>query len=279
MGVSNLLKFVSQKCKRTHISDFSNSIVAIDVNCLIHKAIYTDQPPIVFIKRYVKILRNLDCKIILVFDGLPYPSKQPTTIKRTERRNMYKKRGDELLINGKLSEAMKCFRRCSSISRSGINEIMHVFKGINGIEVIEAPYEADSQLAFLSLNGLADYIITEDSDLIVYGCEKIIFKLKLTGECLYYNKNQLELSITFDDFRKLCILAGCDYLPGGLKGVGIKKGLKLLQTKSIEDLLKDSPDEFKDQFRQAEEAFLYQTIFDTVNKIQRQLTQSIDSEA
>ncbi len=37
------------------------------------------------------------------------------------------------------------------------------------IQYIVAPYEADAQLAFLSRNQLCDAVITEDSDLIVFG--------------------------------------------------------------------------------------------------------------
>ena len=36
-----------------------------------------------------------------------------------------------------------------------------------------APYEADAQLAYLMKSGLAQAIISEDSDLLVYGCQKV----------------------------------------------------------------------------------------------------------
>ena len=36
-----------------------------------------------------------------------------------------------------------------------------------------APYEADAQMAFLINKNIAQIIITEDTDLIVYGCEKV----------------------------------------------------------------------------------------------------------
>jgi exonuclease 1 len=39
-----------------------------------------------------------------------------------------------------------------------------------GIEVVVAPYEADAQLAYLALTGNVDAVITEDSDLLPYGC-------------------------------------------------------------------------------------------------------------
>ena len=36
-----------------------------------------------------------------------------------------------------------------------------------------APYEADAQLAYLMKAGIAQAIISEDSDLLVYGCQKV----------------------------------------------------------------------------------------------------------
>ncbi len=42
-----------------------------------------------------------------------------------------------------------------------------------GVEFIVAPYEADAQIAYLALNGLVDVVITEDSDLLAYGCPRV----------------------------------------------------------------------------------------------------------
>jgi hypothetical protein len=41
------------------------------------------------------------------------------------------------------------------------------------IRFIVAPYEADAQMAYLALNGLADVVLTEDSDLLCYGCPTV----------------------------------------------------------------------------------------------------------
>ena len=41
------------------------------------------------------------------------------------------------------------------------------------IRFIVAPYEADAQMAYLALNGLADGVLTEDSDLLCYGCPTV----------------------------------------------------------------------------------------------------------
>ena len=42
-----------------------------------------------------------------------------------------------------------------------------------GVDCVVAPYEADAQLAYLSRTGIAQIVITEDSDLILFGCEKV----------------------------------------------------------------------------------------------------------
>lgn len=42
-----------------------------------------------------------------------------------------------------------------------------------GVDCIVAPYEADAQLAFLSKQQLVQAVITEDSDLLVFGCKKV----------------------------------------------------------------------------------------------------------
>lgn len=41
------------------------------------------------------------------------------------------------------------------------------------VDYIVAPYEADSQMAFLSVNNIVDAVITEDSDLIPFGCPRV----------------------------------------------------------------------------------------------------------
>ena len=66
------------------------------------------------------------------------------------------------------------------------------------IDCIVAPYEADAQLDYLNLSGIAQVILTEDSDLTVFGCHKVIFKLKDTGQLrrmLKINKNEKEYDL------------------------------------------------------------------------------------
>ena len=40
-----------------------------------------------------------------------------------------------------------------------------------------APYEADAQLAYLSISKIVDVVITEDSDLLAFGAPRILYKV------------------------------------------------------------------------------------------------------
>ena len=50
-----------------------------------------------------------------------------------------------------------------------------------------APYEADAQIAYMVKNGLANFAISEDSDLIAYGCPKILMKVDHKGNALVWD--------------------------------------------------------------------------------------------
>lgn len=58
------------------------------------------------------------------------------------------------------------------------------------IEFIVAPYEADAQMAYMVQQGFADFAISEDSDLIAYGCPKILMKLNSAGTCEEFSFDQ-----------------------------------------------------------------------------------------
>lgn len=49
------------------------------------------------------------------------------------------------------------------------------------IECIVAPFEADAQLAYLSITKYVDVVVTEDSDLLAYGAHRVFFKMDKNG--------------------------------------------------------------------------------------------------
>lgn len=51
---------------------------------------------------------------------------------------------------------------------------MKVLKRENVCYIV-APYEADAQMTFLAISKQVDAVITEDSDLIAFGCPRVSF--------------------------------------------------------------------------------------------------------
>lgn len=114
---------------------------------------------------------------------------------------------------GNYNEARKYQQRCVDITHEMALKLIKKCREIN-VDCIVAPYEADAQLAFLSKIGLADYVVTEDSDLVLFGCRKILFKLDIFGACDLVDTDKLHLAMncpierfTMDKFRLMCILS------------------------------------------------------------------------
>lgn len=47
---------------------------------------------------------------------------------------------------------------------------------IEKVNYIVSPYEADAQMAFLVSKGYGDFVLTEYSDRLAYGCKKVSFR-------------------------------------------------------------------------------------------------------
>lgn len=100
------------------------------------------------------------------------------------------------------------------------------------VQHIIAPYEADPQLAYLISTGQVKAIITEDSDLLAFGAEKVVVKMDRYGEGHQVIHQDMFRpmalpSFNLETFRYACILSGCDYLPS-LPGIGLKKALDIV---------------------------------------------------
>jgi exonuclease 1 len=46
---------------------------------------------------------------------------------------------------------------------------------------VSCPQQADAQLAYLARCGMIDAVVTEDSDVLAFGCPRVLFKLEPSG--------------------------------------------------------------------------------------------------
>lgn len=191
----------------------------------------------------------------------------------------------KLLRDGRTDEARNYLKRCVDITHDMALKLIKICRSMN-VDCIVAPYEADGQLAYLNKINLAEYVITEDSDLVLFGCTKILFKLDLQGNCLYVDSTKLYLTMkcnqdkfSFEKFRYMCILSGCDYLDS-LPGIGLAKALKFIMKTEDPDiqraLLKipaylnlrqiNVTDEYILDFMKANATFQYMIVFDPLKR-------------
>jgi len=301
MGISGLLPFLKNASRPVHVREFKGMTCAIDVYCFLHKGAFgcaeqlvQGKPTDAYIKyvmKYIDMLLFHHIKPILVFDGRNLPSKAETEKKRRENRRSNKEKAVQLLSEGKAKEARDYFQRCVDITPQMARDVISASRERN-IDCIVAPYEADAQLAYLNIAGLADFIITEDSDLTLFGCDRIVFKMSPNGDGTLYEKSRLNevfgsmaAQFDFEKFRKMCIMSGCDYM-ASLPGIGLGKAKQFwskISNPNLYSILPKIPHYMKmpsltvtqsymDGFVQADNTFLYQVVFDPITRRERPLT-------
>merc|ERR1711985_199876 len=97
-----------------------------------------------------------------------------------ERRSVAEYRGRHL-ADGNASSAAEAFQRAVVIRPVHNKVLLEAVKAHGGVDFVVAPYEADAQLAFLALSGRVHAVISEDSDLLAYGCPRVLYKMGKDG--------------------------------------------------------------------------------------------------
>ncbi|KAF3574047.1 hypothetical protein F2Q69_00061018 [Brassica cretica] len=133
----------------------------------------------------ISLLQHYEITPVVVLDGGHMPCKAATGDERQRQRKANFDAAMVKLKEGNVNAAVEFFQRAVSVTSSMAHQLIQVLKSEN-VEFIVAPYEADAQLAYLSSleleqGGIAA-VITEDSDLLAYGCKAVIFKMDRYGK-------------------------------------------------------------------------------------------------
>lgn len=283
MGITGLLPIFYDKFRKKTLLNYKNTTFGVDAHVWLYQTfpsiaeelfynIPTKKHVELFKKKMFTLIEN-QIKPVFVFDGDSLPAKEHTNKERRERKEKTRNKVLELLKRNKIQDAKKLMRQCVSVKDEYVYDIIQMLKQ-NNIEYIISPYESDAQLCYLQKINYVDYLLTQDSDLIVYGCTNILYNFKeYTVE--EYNKSMLK-DVLSQNFCKnlipVCILSGCDYLPS-IKGVGLKTAIKLIEEHENHDAVidelskkKDVPKTYKEDFRKAYITFKEQVVYDPLKK-------------
>ncbi|KAK6001737.1 hypothetical protein QM012_002227 [Aureobasidium pullulans] len=286
MGIQGLLPLLKSIQKPCHLKQhFSGKTLAVDAYGWLHRGtiacaidLAQGKPTrkwLDFIMHRVRMLQHFNITPYLVFDGDYLPSKSGTEKDRAARRRESKIKGLEFLRLGKPSQAQAELQKSIDVTPEMARQLIDELRKLN-LPYLVAPYEADSQMVYLERCGLVHGIVSEDSDLLVFGARCLLTKLDQYGECIMINRDDFtacrEISLvgwSDADFRLMAILNGCDYLPG-IEKMGLKTAYRMIRKhKTVERIIRSAqfegkmkvPPGYLEAFASAEATFLYQWVY------------------
>lgn len=127
------------------------------------------------------------------------------------------------------AEYARTRRSEEDISQQMTSEVQMLLS-LFGIPYITAPMEAEAQCAELSQRGLVDGIITDDSDVFLFGGTPVyrnMFNAHRVVECYFLRDVERELGLDRERLIELALLLGSDYTEG-LSGVGPVLAMEIL---------------------------------------------------
>lgn len=227
MGIRLLNSLLNDKCKamlkNKPLVELSGKKICIDINIYLHKFLANNE---LLEKMYLlcSVFRHCNIIPIFVFDGKPPKEKREEIHNRYIKRNEAIKEYDNLinLINNNticesydvMEKIKKLKRQMVRVKREHIIEVKNLLSSY-GMNYITAIGEADVLCAELVIKKKVYACLSEDTDLFVYGCPRILRYLNLNNRSIimYDTKTILaNLKINIYNFKWICILSGSDYL-------------------------------------------------------------------
>ncbi|XP_052728328.1 DNA repair protein UVH3 isoform X13 [Vigna angularis] len=147
------------------------------------------------------------------------------------------------------NEQRKLERNAESVNSELFTECQELLQ-MFGLPYIIAPMEAEAQCAYLELEKLVDGVVTDDSDVLLFGARSVyknIFDDRKYVETYFMEDIEKELGLTREKLIRMALLLGSDYTEG-VSGIGIVNAIEVLNAFPEEDgLLKfrkwvESPD-------------------------------------
>ena len=228
MGIKHLNRFLRTNCsdsiKCVPISDLSGKKIAVDISIYMYK-FAGDNSLIENMYLMITTFRYYNIIPIFIFDGKPIAEKKELLQKRKkdkltaekeynnlkkqlESNNVEDEDKPEIITNMDMLKKQFIY-----ITKDQINSVKQLMVAY-GITYYDAPEEADELCALLVIKKIVWGCLSEDTDMFVYGCPRVLRYLSLLNRnvVVYNTKKILEdLGITQKEFREICVLSGTDY--------------------------------------------------------------------
>ncbi|MEZ0345387.1 MAG: flap endonuclease-1 [Infirmifilum sp.] len=224
-------------------------------------------------------------KPVYVFDGKPPELKLRELEKRQQIKVEAEKKYIEALERGDLEEARVYAQQTSRLTTSMVEDAKRLLEYM-GVPYVQAPSEGEAQAAHMTRKGDAWASGSQDFDSLLFGSTRLVRNLAITGKRKLPRKDiyvdvkpeviELDQLLSFHGITReqlvvIGILIGTDYNPGGVKGYGVKKALKLVkELKTPENIFKAVTWEFDVPPEKILKLFLEPQVSDNYTLVWRQ---------
>ncbi len=242
--------------REIEFSDLKGKIIAIDAYNTLYQFLTTirqsDGTPLMDshgnITSHISglLYRNINLlsegmKLVYVFDGVPPELKNQEIERRKNMKIIAQQKYNEAKENQDIDSMKKYSSRIVNLTNDIILESKELLNAM-GIAIIDAPSEGEAEAASLASNNLVWGSASQDYDSLLYATPYLIRNLTMSRkrktisgfidikpEIVEFNYLLRKLDIDKDQLICLAILVGTDYNPGGIKGLGQKKALEIVQ--------------------------------------------------
>jgi flap endonuclease-1 len=229
MGIKHLNQFLKENAgesiKFISIANLSGKKIAVDISIYMYK--YASEDTLIEnIYLMLSVFRHYNVIPIFIFDGKPPTEKKELLQKRLQDKKEAEEEFNQLKTklsnNSAMDETEKqdiinnmdmLKRRFIYISKNVIENVKELIRAY-GATYYDAPGEADELCAMLTIKGKVWACLSEDMDMFVYGCPRVIRYLSLLNHTvvIYDIKGILDnLGISQKELREICVLSGTDY--------------------------------------------------------------------
>lgn len=255
MGIQHLNQFMRANCpdaiKPITLGQLRGKVIVVDTSIYMYRFAGED----ILIEgmyQLISLFRHYEIVPVFIFDGkMPTEKNEILSIRHDakiaaeKKYNIVKERiqssteqNDIQELRCDLDSLRKKFVRLRGADIRNVKKLMDMC----GVTYYNAEGEADQLCAKLVIKRKAYACLSEDMDLFVYGCPRVLRYLNLINSrvILYSLKYILQnLDVSLLQFKEICIISGTDYNLSESKNCNLHKTLKYFakykKTKSTEE--------------------------------------------
>jgi 5'-3' exonuclease len=223
----------------------ANKVIVVDVSIYLYKYIGDDTLEVSLMK-LISLFQKHSITLIFIFDGKPPAEKKELLQRRRIDKQIAEKKyndtKDVLICDENGGDAQKVVekellmlkKQFIRITRAHIQTAKDIMTSLN-VAYIDAPGEADTMCAYMVHSGIAWGCLSDDMDMLVYGCNFVLRNINLSRETVViYDLVGIlsDINVTMTMFREISVISGTDY--SSSNKTSLPKTLKLFHKYSVQ---------------------------------------------